>query len=107
MMSVGEAVLKSPCPVTMSRILDTIMTLAVCVSAGDLVNRLFFDAGMKLPGFLTAMMIGITITNLATISGKEIRQHDFDRVGEVALQLFLSMSLMSMDLNALTQLSIW
>ena len=50
------------------------------------------------------MMIGITITNLATISGKEIRQHDFDRVGEVALQLFLSMSLMSMDLNALTQI---
>ncbi len=31
----------------------------------------------------------------------EIRQPDFDKVGEVTLQLFLAMSLMSMDLNSL------
>ena len=104
MMGSDDAVLKSSGPVTMHRILKTIMILAVCVSFGDLVNRLFFDAGMNLPGFLTAMMIGIVITNLATVFGKEIRQPDFDKVGEVALQLFLSMSLMSMDLNAITQI---
>ena len=104
MMGEDDAVLKSSGPVTMSRILETIMILAVCVSFGDLVNRLFFGAGLKLPGFLTSMMIGIVITNLAAVFSKEIRQHDFDKVGEIALQLFLSMSLMSMDLNALTQI---
>ena len=107
MMGVDDAVAKSPKssgPVTMGRTLETIMTLAICVSFGDLVNRLFFDAGMNLPGFLTAMMIGIAITNLATVVEKEIRQPDFDKIGEVALQLFLSMSLMSMDLNAVTQI---
>ena len=104
MMGSEGADLQNPGPVTMHRILKTIMILAICVSFGDLVNRFFFDAGVKLPGFLTAMMVGIAITNLATVFDKEIRQPDFDKVGEVALQLFLSMSLMSMDLNALAQM---
>jgi len=89
-------------PVTMKRIMTTIFILAVCISLGDVVNRLFFGAGVKLPGFLTSMIVGIAITNLADVFKKEIRQPDFDRVGEVALQLFLAMSLMSMDLNALS-----
>lgn len=88
-------------PVTMKRTLTTILVLAICVSAGDVVNRFFFGAGVKLPGFLTAMMVGIIITNLADMVKKEVRQQDFDKVGEVSLQLFLAMSLMSMDLNAL------
>jgi len=88
-------------PVTMKRIMTTIFILAICISVGDVVNRLFFGAGVKLPGFLTSMIVGIAITNLADVFKKEIRQPDFDKVGEVALQLFLAMSLMSMDLNAL------
>ena len=88
-------------PVTMQRALTTIFILAICVSLGDLVNRFFFTAGVKLPGFLTAMMVGIVITNLADVFKKEIRQRDFDAVGSGALQLFLAMSLMSLDLMAL------
>ena len=89
-------------PVTMKRIMTTIFILAICISVGDVVNRLFFGAGVKLPGFLTSMIVGIAITNLADVFKKEISQPDFDKVGEVALQLFLAMSLMSMDLNALS-----
>ena len=88
-------------PVTMKRIMTTIFIIAICISVGDVVNRLFFGAGVKLPGFLTSMIVGIAITNIADVFKKEIRQPDFDKVGEVALQLFLAMSLMSMDLNAL------
>ena len=88
-------------PVTMRRALTTVFILAVCISIGDLVNRLFFTAGVKLPGFLTAMMVGIIITNMADVLNKQIRQADFDKVGEGALQLFLAMSLMSMDLLSL------
>ena len=90
-------------PVTMQRTLSTVFILAVCISLGDLVNRYFAAEGVKLPGFLTSMMIGIAITNFADVLKKEVRQHDFDKVGEIALQLFLAMSLMSMDLNALAE----
>lgn len=89
-------------PVTMERTLTTILILTICISLGDVVNRFFTDSGIKLPGFLTAMLIGIAITNLADVVNYKVRQRDFDKVGEVALQLFLSMSLMSMDLNALS-----
>jgi ESS family glutamate:Na+ symporter len=101
MMANKETPAAPPEPVTMRRTLTTIFILALCISAGDIVNRFFFGAGVKLPGFLTAMMVGIAITNLADVLKKEVRQHDFDKVGEVALQLFLAMSLMSMDLNSL------
>jgi ESS family glutamate:Na+ symporter len=90
-------------PVTMQRVLNTIFILAICISLGDLVNRFFAAEGVKLPGFLTSMMIGIAITNFADVFKKEVRQHDYDKVGEIALQLFLAMSLMSMDLNALAE----
>lgn len=90
-------------PVTMERTLTTVFILAVCISLGAIVNRIFAEYGVKLPGFLTSMMVGILITNIADARKKEIRQHDFDKVGEVALQLFLAMSLMSMDLNALAE----
>ncbi len=88
-------------PVTVQRTLGVILVMAVCISLGDLVNRFLFDAGMKLPGFLTAMMVGIVITNLADARKKPLRQGDYDKVGQVSLQLFLAMSLMSLDLNAL------
>lgn len=92
-------------PVTMERILRTIFILAICISLGDIVNRFFTDYGVKLPGFLTSMMVGILITNLvgARASEETFREKDFDKVGEVALQLFLAMSLMSMDLNSLAE----
>lgn len=88
-------------PVTNRRILETIFILSVCVALGEIVNRYFFSAGVTLPGFLTAMMVGIIITNLADVFKQKIRQSDFDRTGEICLQLFLAMSLMSIDLMSL------
>lgn len=103
MMSKKEGATAALEPVTMQRTLQTIFILAICISLGDLVNRFFVESGIKLPGFLTSMMVGIGITNGADMMKKEIRQADFDKVGEIALQLFLAMSLMSMDLNALAE----
>ena len=47
----------------------------------------------KLPGFLTAMLVGIAITNVADKVRRPLRVSDYDKVGEIALQLFLAMSL--------------
>jgi len=86
-----------------SSVLGTIMLLAVCVEAGALVNRMLFSAGVTLPGFLTSMMVGIIITNGADLLKIELSHIALDRVGELALQLFLCMSLMSIQLWTLTQ----
>ncbi len=82
-------------------ILTAILVLAVCVVLGDSVNRFLFEEGVLLPGFLTAMFVGIVITNLSDPLGFEIHPVTIDKFGEVALNIFLAMSLMSMQLWSL------
>ncbi len=82
----------------LSSALGTLMVLAICVEMGDLVNQFLFARGVTLPGFLTAMMVGIVITNLADVLKLRLDPVANDRAAEISLQLFLAMSLMSMQL---------
>lgn len=90
-----ETTTKTP---PISSVLGTLLVLALCVELGDLVNRVFFAKGVMLPGFLTAMLIGIFITNTSELVKMPLNESAVERVGEISLQLFLSMSLMSMQL---------
>lgn len=82
-------------------ILTTILMLAVCVSVGDVVNRVLFSQGVLLPGFLTAMVVGIVITNVRDAVCRPVQMDVVDTTGDIALNLFLAISLMSMDLSSL------
>ncbi len=83
---------------SISSALGTLMLLAICVEAGDLVNQFLFSKGVTLPGFLTAMLIGIVIANLSDGFKFKIDPAARERASELSLQLFLAMSLMSMQL---------
>lgn len=85
-------------PGDLFNILTSILVLAVCVGVGSVVNRLLFDKGVLLPGFLTSMFVGIVITNLSDGLKFSINPRTVDKFGEVSLNIFLSMSLMSMQL---------
>jgi ESS family glutamate:Na+ symporter len=79
-------------------ILRATLLLAICVGAGDLVNSWLSAEGVLLPGFLTSMFVGIVTTNLVDLARRPINLMTIDKIGEVSLALFLSMSLMSMQL---------
>ncbi len=81
--------------------MTVLLVLAVCVALGDIVNRFLFQRDFKVPGFLTAMLVGIAITNLSDKLKRPLSQDAFEKTGEISLQLFLAMSLMSMDLSSL------
>lgn len=81
-----------------SSALGTLMLLALCIEAGDLVNQFLFSQGVLLPGFLTAMVVGIVIANAADIFKIRLDVVTRERAAELSLQLFLAMSLMSMQL---------
>ncbi len=81
-----------------SSALGTLMLLAICVEAGDLVNQFLFSRGVTLPGFLTAMLIGIVLVNGADLLKIRLDPVTRERAAELSLQLFLAMSLMSMQL---------
>ncbi len=83
------------------QILRAVFVLAVCVQLGSIVNRFLFEEGVLLPGFLTSMFVGIVITNLADVMRLPLSPRIIETLGEVSLNIFLSMSLMSMQLWAL------
>ncbi len=83
-------------------ILAGILVLALCVEIGHAVNRYLFAEGVVLPGFLTSMLVGIVITNLADIMKWHLNETTINKFGDVSLNVFLSMSLMSMQLWALS-----
>jgi len=84
-------------------VLGTIMLIALCVKLGAIVNGFFTDSGITVPGFLTAMMVGIVIGNACDVARLRLNDVAIERAGEISLQLFLSMSLMSMQLWTLAQ----
>ena len=82
----------------LSSALGTLMLLAICIEVGYQVNQLLDSWGLTLPGFLTAMMTGIVIANVADALKIELDTVSRESVAEISLQLFLAISLMSMQL---------
>ena len=87
----------------LEHVLATIMLIAICIQAGATVNSFFSDQGITVPGFLTAMMIGIVIGNVCDAAKIKLNLIAIERGGEISLQLFLCMSLMSMQLWTVAQ----
>ena len=84
-------------------ILGVLLVLALCIQIGQSVNTYVSDKGVLLPGFLTAMLAGIVLTNLADLCKISLHPVTVSKFGEVALNIFLSMSLMSMEFSTLAQ----
>ena len=99
---VGSGAEAKPLP-PIAQALGTIMLIALCVKLGAIVNGFFADSGITVPGFLTAMMVGIVIGNICDVAQVRLNEIAIERAGEISLQLFLAMSLMSMQLWTLAQ----
>ncbi len=83
-------------------VLISILMLTLCVSFGDIVNRVLGEGGLRLPGFLTAMFIGIAITNIADVIKRPLNPAVVEKFGDVALNVFLAMSMMAIQLWTLS-----
>lgn len=90
---------KQPLPAPpISTVLLVLLLIVGAILAGDAANRWARGAGVVLPGFLTAMLAGVLITNLGDLIGARIHLAVIERGGEIALQAFLVMYLMSLKL---------
>jgi ESS family glutamate:Na+ symporter len=88
---------------TFNDILNTVLILSVCLAAGEMVNIWLFERDILLPGFLTAMFVGVLITNVGPRVHLKLADGLVATWGDVCLQLFLAMSLMSLDLTILRE----
>ena len=85
-------------PVTVDDAIDAIFTIGVCVAVGATTHLWIETLGITLPGFLTAMFTGIVLTNVVDLLKIEVRVNAISLISDLSLQLFLAMSLMSMQL---------
>lgn len=79
-------------------LLTTIFVILLAVSIGEQLNVYATKAGLLLPGFLSAMIAGVIITNVADLVGYKLDFAPIEQGGAMALQLFLVMALMSTPL---------
>lgn len=91
-------------PVTTSTLIHTIFLISIAIWLGTLLNSYAKQHNFLLPGFLCALIAGMLITNLADWRGRQLPLPVTDRVGDLALQMFLAMSLMSLKLSAIGQI---
>ncbi len=79
-------------------VMSTLFLLALCVSIGDIINYSLAGRGVKLPGFLTAMFVGIILNNTTRALRRPAAAETVNRFGTVSLHLFLAMSMMTVEL---------
>ncbi len=92
-----ETAAPQPAP-PIANVMLSMLLIVIAVLAGAAINSWARGAGWVLPGFLTAMLVGVAITNLGVAIGAEFDFHAIERGGEIALQAFLVMFLMSLKL---------
>jgi ESS family glutamate:Na+ symporter len=85
-------------------ILLTALIIAVAVLIGERINLFARGTGLVLPGFLSAMLAGVIITNLADVFRYKLDFAPIEKVGAVSLQLFLVVALMSTPLVSVGQI---
>jgi len=101
---------KAEAMIPIEQVMRTVLLIVAAVLIGETLNEWAKATGMVLPGFLTAMLGGVLITNLADAFRFPLAFAPIERNGQIALQAFLAMYLMSLKLwligAALTPLAV-
>jgi ESS family glutamate:Na+ symporter len=79
-------------------LLSSVFIIALSVALGERINALAQASGLLLPGFLSSMLAGVLITNLADVFKYKLDFVPIEKGGAVALQLFLVTALMATPL---------
>ncbi|MCJ8169323.1 sodium/glutamate symporter [Atopomonas sediminilitoris] len=72
--------------------------VALCFGVGAQVNDWLANYDVRLPGFLTAMFMGIVLANVLDATGVQLDSRPINLMGALSLQLFLGLSMISMPL---------
>ncbi|HEY6080602.1 MAG TPA: sodium/glutamate symporter [Polyangiaceae bacterium] len=87
--------------------LHHILMLGIAMALGSLVSAAFKAWGLTLPAYIGAMLVAGVLRNLDDwLQFVGIDQHKMEQIGEVSLELFIVMALLTLELWHLTQLAV-
>jgi glutamate:Na+ symporter, ESS family len=87
--------------IELNSLLTAVLLIALCFALGASVYDWLSGQGMRLPAFLTAMFLGIVLSNGLELCQVKLDARPIQLVGDLSLQLFLGMSLISLPLLSL------
>ena len=87
--------------IELNSLLTAVLLIALCFAFGASVYDWLSGQGMRLPAFLTAMFLGIVLSNGLEACRVKLDARPIQLVGDLSLQLFLGMSLISLPLLSL------
>ncbi len=102
--AVPEQAVPDPDSGSIERLLASVLVIATAVFMGEKINDFGRVAGIVLPGFLSAMIAGVIITNLSDLFRFKLDFVPIEKGGAVALQLFLVTALMATPLISVAQI---
>jgi len=89
-------------PFSSDRWLPCLLWVLICLGVGAWLKQALLDStGLDLPGFLTAMLVGVALTNAGDLLRKPLDTEVTDLIGTVALRLFLAIALLALDWSSL------
>jgi ESS family glutamate:Na+ symporter len=98
----GPIIRRTEPPFSSDRWLPGLLWLLLCLGLGAALNAwIAATSGTQLPGFLTAMLVGVLLTNLSDLARRPVDTEVTDLVGTVALRVFLAIALLSLDWSVL------
>jgi len=87
--------------IELNSLLTAVLLIALCFALGASVYDWLSGLGMRLPAFLTAMFLGIVLSNGLELCRVKLDARPIQLMGDLSLQLFLGMSLISLPLLSL------
>lgn len=87
--------------IDLNSMLTALLLVALCFALGASVYDWLSGMGLRLPAFLTAMFLGIVLTNFLELARVPVNARPIQMIGDISLQLFLGMSLISLPLLSL------
>ena len=96
-------------PISEGSFIYTVLIIGVAVALGTYMNQLLQVINFRLPAYVTALFSGIILTNTIPLIFKKIdwptRHASLTLISDLSLSLFLSISLMSLQLWNLVSLA--
>lgn len=88
-------------------LIETIATIAICLTVGKVVAQWLAGSAFELPTFVCVLFIGVILSNgLALMGFYRVFERAVSVLGNVCLSLFLAMALMSLKLWELASLAL-
>lgn len=92
-------------PLGTSTFIGSLAAVFVCLAVGQFLAAQFTDLPVNIPGFLWCLMTGIIIRNVGPMANMHPDDRASDIVGNIALSLFLALSMMTVDLASAMKLA--